>query len=281
MSAPYVALVDAGPMGSRSSVTVEIERGSLDSLPGDPTSRLRLGHLELDVPPERAESQPLASTRSDSRPVTLHDPRIGDGHPLRMSEDVRGIRPDVLRGPLDHLFGDGCAHGRASSCWTTGSAPAMTVARRAYAASFSTRIRSTAAASAGASALVGPAKPEAGPALGRIEVRGRRDRTDARDGQPPPDAVVGLPVDDLLERRQPAGHALRRGPDAATPAGRRLLDRDRALPSRPQGGRGQVRPDHRWVGGQCRLDVEGEIGLGDVEPALARSRPASEPRGPG
>ena len=28
-----------------------------------------------------------------------------------------------------------------------------------------------------------------------------------------------------------------------------------------------MRPDHRWVGGEGRLDVEGEIGVGDVEPA--------------
>ena len=81
------------------------------------------------------------------------------------------------------------------------------------------------------------------------------------------DAVVGLPVDDLLERRQPSGHALGRGADAAAPAGRRLLDRDRSLPTSPQGGRRQVRPDHRWVGREGRLDVEGEIGVGDVEPA--------------
>ena len=28
-----------------------------------------------------------------------------------------------------------------------------------------------------------------------------------------------------------------------------------------------MRPDHRWLGGEGRLDVEGEIGVGDVEPA--------------
>ena len=30
-----------------------------------------------------------------------------------------------------------------------------------------------------------------------------------------------------------------------------------------------MRPDHRWVGGECRLDVEDEVAVGDVEPAHA------------
>ena len=172
-----------------------------------------------------------------------------------------------MRRSLDRLLATEWDQLETSLCWTTGSAPATTVARRAICGLLLHPHRPDRGNVRGRSALVGPAESEMRPALGRLEIRGGRYWTEPRDGQPPRDAVVGLPVDDLLEGRQPSGHALGRGPDAAAPAGRRLLDGDRALPTRSEGGRRQVRPDHRRVGSEGRLDVEGEVGVGDVEPA--------------
>ena len=57
-------------------------------------------------------------------------------------------------------------------------------------------------------------------------------------------------------------------PTPRRPPGERLLDRDRTLPSGPQRGRRQVRPDDGRVGRDGRVDVEGEIAVGDLEPAL-------------
>ena len=109
------------------------------------------------------------------------------------------------------------------------------------------------------STLVRPAKSETGPAFGRLKIRRRRDRADVRDGQPP--RRRGRRAANRRSPRVSPGVRSRtgRGPDAAAPAGRRLLDDDRALPTRSEGGRRQVRPDHRRVGGERRLDVEDEI----------------------
>ena len=109
--------------------------------------------------------------------------------------------------------------------------------------------------------------------------RDGRDRPEARHGEPPGDPFVGLPVDDLLERRQPAGHALRRGSHAAAPARRRLFDDDRALPRRPECRRGEIRPDDRRLGGKRGLDVKDHIACGDLECDALPSRPATGPRG--
>ncbi len=85
----------------------------------------------------------------------------------------------------------------------------------------------------------------------------RQDRT--RHGEPPADPLEGLPVDDLLEGRQPAGHALGGGSDAAAPAGERLLDDERAFPRRPKRRRRQVGPDDRRLGGKRGLEIEDHI----------------------
>ena len=58
------------------------------------------------------------------------------------------------------------------------------------------------------------------PASTAVEVHRGRHGADPRNGDPPADVVVGLPVDDLLEGGQPAGHALGHRPYASSPAGR-------------------------------------------------------------
>ena len=78
-------------------------------------------------------------------------------------------------------------------------------------------------------------QPDAGAVLDGIEVGGGGDRADPGNGESPADVIVRLPIDDLFERRQPSGHALRGGADAAAPARRLLLDDDRPLPCRSQG----------------------------------------------
>ena len=86
--------------------------------------------------------------------------------------------------------------------------PAMTVPRRASAASFATRTAVMATLIGGRAAEVLPPQPKPCAAVGRLEVGGRVDRPQAGHREPPADVVVGLPVDDLLERRESAGHAL-------------------------------------------------------------------------
>ena len=77
--------------------------------------------------------------------------------------------------------------------------------------------------------------------------------------------VVRLPVEDLLDHRVPAVHAMVHGTDAAAAGGAGLLDDllDAGLPHGPQGRRGDVLPcEGRWrVEGRvvderrvCRLD---------------------------
>ena len=82
----------------------------------------------------------------------------------------------------------------------------------------------------------------------------------------PGDALVRLPIDDLLEGRQPAGHALRGRSHASAPAGWWLLDDQRTFPPVPESRRGQVGPDDGRLGRQVRPDIEDHVRVGDVEP---------------
>src|SRR6476469_2361972 len=81
-------------------------------------------------------------------------------------------------------------------------------------------------------APVCPPEAESRAAGHRLEIGGCGDGPDPRHRQPPTDVLVGLPVYDLLERCQAAGHALRDSPDATAPTGEGLVDDERALPSR-------------------------------------------------
>ena len=105
-------------------------------------------------------------------------------------------------------------------------------------------------------------------ALDRLEVGGRGDRPKSGHREPPADVVVRLPVDDLLERRQPARHALGHGPDAAPTAGRRLLDDDAALPNGVRSA-GDVRWAQTTAGSAATVASRSRTSsaVGDVEAA--------------
>ena len=229
MSAPYVALVDAGPMGSRSSQTVRskgapwtdfqtIRRPGSASATSNSTSHPN--------GPNRNRSRPRAPTCVPS-PCTIRasvtvihsgcrtmsaaytqtscaDPRSPARRRTNSCSSL--LRLDDRQRAGDHR----CEARRRRPPCRPASAPPPRRPRRA-------------------SARVGPTEPETRPASAA------RDRplprpVRRRDGEAPGDAVVGLPVDDLFEGRKPAGHALGGRPDAATAAGGRLLDDERSLP---------------------------------------------------
>ncbi len=62
--------------------------------------------------------------------------------------------------------------------------------------------------------LVLPAQSDAGASIESLEIGGCGDAAERRNGETPADVVVGLPIDDLLERGEPPAHALREGPHA-------------------------------------------------------------------
>ena len=71
---PRTSLASAsGPIRLEVQRDRQIDGARWTRLPGDPTSRLRLGDLELHVPPERAES---AAARADAHPPASQSPRM-------------------------------------------------------------------------------------------------------------------------------------------------------------------------------------------------------------
>ncbi len=151
----------------------------------------------------------------------------------------------------------------------TGNAPATTVSRRRKAASRSIRTSRDDGIVDRRLALVLPAQPDPRAAIDRLEIGGGRDRPEARDRQSPPDVVVGLPVHDLLERREPPGHALGDRADAAPATRRGLVDADRSFPARPKGRRRQVGPHDGRLGVDGRDEVEQGVAMTEVQPAHA------------
>ena len=259
---------------------LDVERHPGDGPPDDAPSGHGLRHLEFRVPFEWAHGHALPAPRADLGSSPAHETGVRDAHPLRVPDDVGRVGPDIVRPDARSI----CSvfvliTGQPSSRLMTGNVPAIARCRRPKAASFSARTRSHRPGVDGRRAAVLPAQPEARPAIDRLEVGRRRDRSDARDGEAPADMVVRLPVDDLLERGEPAGHALGDRPDAAAAAGERLLDDDRPLPARPEGRRGQVRPDDRRI--RRRRSRRGRRIGSDARRCRGgarRSRPASEPR---
>ena len=148
------------------------------------------------------------------------------------------------------------------------------------AASLSARIRSTAASAGGS-----PRKAQRSRSRRRavpddpIEIGSRRDGPDPRDGEPPGDSLVGLPIDDLFQGREPAGHALSRRP-ARRPPGRRLLDDQRSLPSRAKGRRREVDPHDRRIGGQrgCTSSTTSAAAMSRRRTAVSACQRASRSR---
>ncbi len=114
-----------------------------------------------------------------------------------------------------------------------------------------------------------PSEPEPCPALDRVEVRDRLDRTDVRHGKSPRHAFIGLPIDDLLERRQPARHALRCRAHATPPADRHVLHHQRAFPQRPQRRGREMGPYDRGVRRDGRRDIKNDVGCDGIDAADA------------
>ena len=139
------------------------------------------------------------------------------------------IRLDRLRGHLVASIGS-----------LAGSEPALILARRRKAAFFSPRIRRTLPSSTGsptdcAQRTRSRVRPSTA-SRSAIAATGQ-----SGNGEPPADVLVGLPVDDLLDRGEPAGHAWAwcptpRRPPATFPRSSGPSQR------RPQRRRGQVRP---------------------------------------
>jgi hypothetical protein len=71
----------------------------------------------------------------------------------------------------------------------------------------------------GRGAEVGPPKPKVRSVCGCVEIGCRGDGPEPRHRESPADAVVRLPVDDLLDRRQSPGHALSGSPHASASTG--------------------------------------------------------------
>ena len=134
--------------------------------------------------------------------------------------------------------------------------------------------------STGVLAEVRPAESKPRAALGRLEVGGRRDRAEPRNREAPADMVVRLPVDDLLERGEPAGHALGGRSDAAPPAWRGLLDDERPFPRRSE-ARGEVRWAQTTDGSAATIASRSRTTSACLRTRGGgrRSRPASAPRG--
>ena len=195
-----------------------------------------------------------------------------------MSDDVHGVRPDVLCGPLISLFGDGRVHGRALLLLDNRQRAGDDQSKARVAASLSTRICSTAPCRR-RSALVRPSEPELRPGLGRIEVGRGRDQADARSA-----------------RRQAtrSSAASRRSPRASPPAGHACAVVPALDVRRPMSPRcGSDPPSGRRSGGEvrCAQTTDGSAASVASMPKAAsvprcpggarRSRPASEPRDQG
>ena len=129
-------------------------------------------------------------------------------------------------------------------------------------------------------ALVRPAHRHVRAARDGLQVGGRPDRTKRRNGDPPANVVVRLPVDDLFEGGEAAGHALRLRSDAAPSARRALDDLERTLPQRSQLRRGQVGPHVRRLGRHDRVEVDDAVAITNIQATRLAFEPPSVPRDP-
>ena len=217
-------------------------------------------------------TQTLSPARPHLRSVAGQQVSVGNGHPFFVAEDVRRVRPDFFCRTRDlglclvprHASASFCIHDRQRDCQQPGQAREGRLSLGTDALHHE-RIGL-------AFALVRPAHRHVRAALDGLQVGGRPDRTKRRNGDPPADVVVRLPVDDLFEGREAAGDALGLRADAA-PSARRAPRRSRAGPptafAAPARSGGPTRPRARPA--RSRRDRRRRSAIDDIQAARRRS----------